>query len=61
MQHAGDPAAGTGLEKSAIIQKIALSEAEAVKNSNKSGQVTITVVLSTPQVINPNGTVIQYV
>lgn len=56
VQNAGAVAAGTGLNKSAIIQKIALSEANAVKDLvNATGQVTVTVVPSNPTVVNPNG------
>lgn len=56
VQNAGAVAAGTGLNKSAIIQKISLSEANAVKDLvNATGQVTVTVVPSNPMVINPNG------
>ncbi|KAK7424595.1 hypothetical protein QQZ08_008605 [Neonectria magnoliae] len=56
VQNAGAPAAGTGLNKSSIIQKISLAEAEAVrKASHTSDEVTVTVVPSDPQVINPNG------
>ncbi|KAM5386604.1 hypothetical protein ACJZ2D_000567 [Fusarium nematophilum] len=56
VQNAGAPAAGTGLNKSSIIQKISLAEAEAVRNSSSSkDEVTVTVVPSNPQVINPNG------
>ncbi|KAF4993112.1 hypothetical protein FGRMN_6727 [Fusarium graminum] len=55
-QNAGDPAAGTGLRKSSVIQRIALSDAEAVKNGNHAhDQVEVKIVDSTPQVINPNG------
>ncbi|KAF2850612.1 calcium-dependent phosphotriesterase [Plenodomus tracheiphilus IPT5] len=55
VQNAGAPAAGTGLNKSSIIQKISLAQAEAVRNGNLSS-VTVTVVNTTnPQVINPNG------
>jgi gluconolactonase len=58
VQNAGAVAAGTGLNKSSIIQKISLAQADAVKTSlNASGQVTVDVVSSTPQVINPNGMV----
>lgn len=57
MQSAGSPDAGTGLEKSSIIQKISLAEAEALRNgSHTQSQVDIAVVDSEPQVINPNGT-----
>lgn len=56
VQNAGAAEAGTGLAKSAIIQKIALSQADAVTNqTDASGQVDIVVVDSQPQVINPNG------
>ncbi|KAF4979796.1 hypothetical protein FZEAL_4070 [Fusarium zealandicum] len=56
VQNAGDPAAGTGLNKSSVIQKISLAEAEAMRNgSHTAAQVNIDVVPSTPQVINPNG------
>ncbi|KAK2614191.1 hypothetical protein N8I77_001040 [Diaporthe amygdali] len=54
VQNAGAPAAGTGLNKSSIIQKISLSEAEAVRKGEKDN-ATVTVVPSNPQVINPNG------
>jgi len=56
VQNAGAVAAGTGLNKSSIIQKISLSQADAVKSSlNATGQVTVDTVPSTPQIINPNG------
>ncbi|WXC60180.1 hypothetical protein SNK03_006041 [Fusarium graminearum] len=56
VQSAGSPDAGTGLEKSSIIQKISLAEAEALRNgSHTQSQVEIAVVDSEPQVINPNG------
>ncbi|KAM0543441.1 hypothetical protein ACHAPJ_012305 [Fusarium lateritium] len=56
VQNAGDPAAGTGLAKSSVIQKISLDEAEALKNgTHAQSQVKITIVDSAPQVINPNG------
>lgn len=54
VQNAGAPAAGTGLNKSSIIQKISLSEAEAVRKGEKDN-ATVTVVPSNPQVVNPNG------
>lgn len=55
VQNAGSPAAGTGLNKSAIIQKISLIDAEKVRNG-KLTAVPITIVnTSNPQVINPNG------
>ncbi|KAI5459010.1 evolved D-lactonohydrolase [Mariannaea sp. PMI_226] len=56
VQNAGAPAAGTGLEKSAIIQKISLLEAETSRRSMaKNSEVTVTVVESNPPVVNPNG------
>jgi gluconolactonase len=56
VQNSGAPAAGTGLNKSGIIEKIALSQAEAVKTQvNATGDVDIVPVDSSPQIINPNG------
>ena len=56
VQNAGAAEAGTGLAKSAIIQKIALSQADGVTNlTDASGKVDVVVVDSQPQVINPNG------
>lgn len=56
VQNAGAVAAGTGLNKSAIIQKISLAQADAVTSlANATGQVNVTVVPSNPTVINPNG------
>ncbi|KAL2136542.1 hypothetical protein VTI74DRAFT_3087 [Chaetomium olivicolor] len=54
-QNAGAPAAGTGLSKSAIIQKISLSEIGPAITSqrNASGSVKMDVVDS--NVVNPNG------
>ncbi|KAI1825514.1 lactonohydrolase [Xylaria intraflava] len=50
--------AGTGLYKSAIIQKINLAEAEGVSaQQNASGLVKVDVVDSNPMVINPNGAI----
>lgn len=54
VQNAGAPAAGTGLNKSSIIQKISLADAEAVRKGELAN-ATVTVVPSNPQVINPNG------
>ncbi|KAI0538310.1 D-lactonohydrolase [Xylaria digitata] len=55
-QSAGNPATGTGLNKSAIIQKISLAEAEAVSDKrNATGLVKVVVVDSNPIVLNPNG------
>lgn len=56
VQNAGAPAAGTGLAKSAIIQKIALAQADAVTaQANASGLVDVVVVDAAPAVVNPNG------
>ncbi|OCT44023.1 hypothetical protein CLCR_00091 [Cladophialophora carrionii] len=56
VQNAGAAAAGTGLNKSNIIQKIALSQAAAVSSMrNASGQVRVQTVNATPPVINSNG------
>ncbi|KAK4117843.1 calcium-dependent phosphotriesterase [Canariomyces notabilis] len=54
-QNAGAKAAGTGLQKSAIIQKISLSEitASITSQRNASGAVKVEVVGS--MVMNPNG------
>ena len=55
-QNVGNPDAGTGLKKSAIIQKISLKEADAVKNErNATGKVKVTEATSNPQIPNPNG------
>lgn len=61
VQNAGAPDAGTGLAKSAIIQKISLADAQAAADRKKAGAgdadtlIPVTVVDSAPQVINPNG------
>lgn len=56
VQNAGAVDAGTGLNKSAIIQKISLAQADTFKNqANVSGQVAVDVVPSSPTVVNPNG------
>ncbi|KAI1425483.1 gluconolactonase [Xylaria sp. FL1777] len=58
VQSAGAPATGTGLNKSAIIQKISLAEAEAVSATrNATGQVKVHVVDSNPTILNPNGAI----
>lgn len=55
-QNAGARAAGTGLKKSAMIFKIKVSEAEAVKHDRDgAGKVKVAPVNTNPQVINPNG------
>jgi gluconolactonase len=55
VQNAGAPAAGTGLKKSSIIQKISLAEAEKVRNGTLAAAKVTVVNTSNPQVINPNG------
>ncbi|OCK92083.1 levo-lactonase [Cenococcum geophilum 1.58] len=55
VQNAGVPAAGTGLNKSSIIQKISLAEAEAVRKGTLAAATVTVVNTSNPQVINPNG------
>ncbi|KAF3799921.1 hypothetical protein GCG54_00010115 [Colletotrichum gloeosporioides] len=56
VQNAGSPDAGTGLNKSSIVQKISLTDAEALRNGTlRTEEVTVHVVPSNPQVINPNG------
>ena len=58
VQNAGAKAAGTGLNKSAIVEKISLKQVMNVTASgqrNVSGQVDVTTVKTNPQIINPNG------
>jgi gluconolactonase len=55
VQNAGARAAGTGLNKSSIIQKISLSDAERVRNGSLEAAPVTVVNTSNPQVINPNG------
>jgi gluconolactonase len=55
VQNAGAPAAGTGLNKSSIIQKISLSDAEKVRNGTLAAAPVTVVNTSNPQIINPNG------
>lgn len=58
MQNAGAKAAGTGLQKSAITQKIALSQAgqaAATGNRNSTNIVDVVTVDANPPIINPNG------
>ena len=57
VQNAGAKAAGTGLAKSAIIQKISLSAVtpSIASQRNASGFVEVEVVDSNPTVMNPNG------
>ncbi|RXK40930.1 hypothetical protein M231_01778 [Tremella mesenterica] len=55
-QSAGPPAAGTGLHKSSIIQKISLTEAETLSlTGNGTGWVEVVTVNAYPPIINPNG------
>ncbi|KAF1732852.1 Gluconolactonase [Beauveria bassiana] len=54
-QNAGAPDAGTGLNKSSIVQKVSVSEALQVASGNKTGHVKVETVSSNPPVINPNG------
>lgn len=56
VQNAGAKAAGTGLLKSNIIQKIALSQAEAVSSKrNASDRVDVVTVDAQPPILNSNG------
>lgn len=62
VQNAGAKAAGTGLEKSAITQKISLAEAAAVQAASSAnnydgaaGFVNVTTVDAGVNIINPNG------
>ena len=56
VQNAGARDAGTGLNKSAIIEKISLAQAAAVSHKTDAvGLVNITTVPSSPMVLNPNG------
>lgn len=57
VQNAGAKAAGTGLNKSAIIQKISLSQItqNVTSQRNASGLVNVQTVNANPTVINPNG------
>jgi len=56
VQNAGAAAAGTGLNKSAIIEKISLAEAaEIAASGNASARIDVVTVDAQPTVINPNG------
>ena len=56
VQNAGAMAAGTGLNKSNIIQKISLPAAQAFANgTNQTAEVEVTTVSPEPNVINSNG------
>ncbi|KAI1142443.1 calcium-dependent phosphotriesterase [Hypoxylon sp. FL0543] len=55
VQNAGAAAAGTGLNKSNVIQKISLQEAAAVSNTrNATGSVKVQTV-DAPAILNSNG------
>lgn len=55
VQNAGPIAAGTGLNKSSIIQKILLSDAEKVRNGSLKAVPVTVVPTKNPEIINPNG------
>ncbi|KAJ5224288.1 uncharacterized protein N7469_007791 [Penicillium citrinum] len=56
VQNAGPPEAGTGLNKSSIVEKISLAQAAAVSNKTDAvGLVDVENVTSSTMVINPNG------
>ncbi|KAL4890526.1 hypothetical protein BDV59DRAFT_209668 [Aspergillus ambiguus] len=58
VQNAGPPEAGTGLKKSAVIEKISLAQAQAAAMSNRTnatGSVDVTTVHSSQVIPNPNG------
>lgn len=54
-QNAGAIAAGTGLNKSSVIQKISMADAAAAAERGGNPSVNVTVIGESPQVINPNG------
>lgn len=55
-QNAGAPDAGTGIKKSAIIEKIDLKEArEVVASGDAKRRVKVHTVPTNPMVLNPNG------
>ncbi|CAG9994596.1 unnamed protein product [Clonostachys byssicola] len=55
-QNAGAKAAGTGLNRSSVIQKVSVPEAVSVSHlRDATGQVKVEVVPFDPPVINPNG------
>ncbi|KAK5945167.1 hypothetical protein PMZ80_002371 [Knufia obscura] len=56
VQNAGAKAAGTGLAKSNIIQKISLAQvAQVINSSNASAEVDVMLVDPNPPIINSNG------
>lgn len=54
VQNAGAKSAGTGLNKSAVVEKISLAQAAAVQKGERN-QTEVIVVNSTVEVVNPNG------
>lgn len=54
VQNAGDRDAGTGLAKSAVVEKISLAQAAAASNDS-TGTVDVTTVNPTKVIPNPNG------
>lgn len=61
VQNAGAKAAGTGLNKSAIVQRISVSDADALVTRELRGErdpddwVTVEEVHAEPAIMNPNG------
>jgi gluconolactonase len=56
VQNAGAKDAGTGLNKSNIIQKISLKQVqEVVESRNASRRVDVVTVNANPPIINSNG------
>lgn len=56
VQNAGAKDAGTGLAKSAIVQRISVAEADKYRNERAAvGKVTVETVDANPPVVNPNG------
>lgn len=58
VQNAGAKAAGTGLHKSAIMQKISLAQAQQVAEATSNGRAThfvdVVTVDADPPIVNPN-------
>lgn len=55
-QNAGAKAAGTGLNRSSVLQKVSVPEAVSVSHlRDATGHVKVEVVPFDPPVINPNG------
>jgi gluconolactonase len=56
VQNAGAAAAGTGLNKSNIVQKISLDVAQTFANdTNSTAEVDVVTVTPDPNIINSNG------